>query len=487
MSRAARLGEILGLPGLLIGLFSIASFVFGLVVLAREYDRLRVTGRKALGPVVAGWVRGVPVHYLGWTLPDYADRLAHAPSGEVETRREALRQALRRLGSELDRPSRQAPLIEIVAMTVADSRGRPIASWTPETPRSPDDSDLRQGVPLSTVPPMAVDVTYRVAPDVRNAALGLEASYHRLVLAVSGLSGYSLLCLIYMVSQARSLRDRAAREAAQAATLDLADRTCHELGNVAFVLANERVNLAGVLDLFDRFVAETDEALRSAASRAGLSADQAEKLVKALSKEHSRRGLDPAIELRSASTIARDVARQVAVSSDYISLTVRELDAYLKQSSIPVAPGPLSIAGCLDDAEALLAPALESSSAKVIRRGDPAMVAVADRRLLVHSLVNLLKNAVEAASTTGRTPEIVVEVTRDESRVVVAIEDNGPGIDPKRLARIFELGYSTKGPGRGRGLAIVKDSIEAQGGELIVESTVGKGTRFQIRLPQRVG
>lgn len=89
MSRAARLGEILGLPGLLIGLFSIASFVFGLVVLAREYDRLRVTGRKALGPVVAGWVRGVPVHYLGWTLPDYADRLAHAPSGEVETRREA--------------------------------------------------------------------------------------------------------------------------------------------------------------------------------------------------------------------------------------------------------------------------------------------------------------------------------------------------------------------------------------------------------------
>ena len=45
---------------------------------------------------------------------------------------------------------------------------------------------------------------YRPAPEVERAALGLEATYHRLVLAIVGLSGYSLLCLGYMVFHARA-------------------------------------------------------------------------------------------------------------------------------------------------------------------------------------------------------------------------------------------------------------------------------------------
>ena len=189
-----------------------------------------------------------------------------------------------------------------------------------------------------------------------------------------GLSGYSLLCLGYMVLHARSLRERAAREAAREATLDLADRTCHELGNVVFVLSNERSNLADHLDLVQRFVDEEPEVLAAAGRRAGLDPAQAERLRAALRREYAARGLDPEVELRDGVALARDVCRQIAVCSEYIALTVRELDGYLKQTALPVAPEPVAVSACLDDALALLGPRLEAAGAQVerpapVRRG----------------------------------------------------------------------------------------------------------------------
>ena len=83
---------------------------------------------------------------------------------------------------------------------------------------------------------------------------------------------------------------------------------------------------------------------------------------------------------------------------------------------------------------------------------------IADRRLLVHALVNLLKNAVEAATVAGISPTIRLEAGRVGSFVRVSVRDNGPGLASDAPARIFDSGYSTKGPGRGRGLSIVRES-----------------------------
>lgn len=483
---AGRLHAILGVPGLIIGLFSIISFGFGLVVLARENDRFRVSGREALRPILAGWVRSIPVHYLGWTLPDEVDRYRRSPLADRASRLEFTKRALARLGEELDRTDLRAPLVLVVSMDLCQPDGRTLASWNSRTSRPVDSSVISDRLPLLVAdggPPWTIRVSYRLRPEIAKAGAELEASYHRLVLAVTGLSGYSLLCLAYMVIQARSLRDRAAREAAQSATLDLADRTCHELGNVAFVLANERANLAHHLDLVDRFVAEEEDALRSAASRAGLDPVAINRLVRTLRLEYGRRGLDPAVEVRSGAGVARDVCRQIAVCSDYISLTVRELDAYLKQSSLPLAIGRINLHACLDDALALLAPTIDASSAVIRREGEDRVHARGDCRLLIHTLVNLVKNAIEAAVAVDRRPEIVASVRTEAETAVIELADNGPGIAAKALRRIFDNGYSTKGPGRGHGLAIARESIEAQGGELTVESQVGRGTRFRIELP----
>jgi hypothetical protein len=329
-----RLHEILGTPGLMIGLFSVLSFGFGLLVLAREYDRLRQTGRATMHRVIEGWVRTAPVDDLGLTLVDYAALWRRCKAPERADRLERVRQALMSLGDDFDRQADRLPLIQVVTMVLTPRGGAPLVSWRgqPGRPLSPLElEDQISVLEAGPGPGLVLAVRYRTTPEVERAALGLESSYRRLLLALLGLSGYSLLCLVYMVLHARTLRDRVAREAAREATLDLADRTCHELGNVVFVLSNERSNLADHLDLVQRFVDEEPEILAAAARRAGLETAQAERFRAALRREHAERGLDPEVELRGGVAIARDVCRQIAVCSEYIALTVRELDGYLKQ------------------------------------------------------------------------------------------------------------------------------------------------------------
>jgi signal transduction histidine kinase len=486
-SRAEGLRNTLGTPGLLLGLLSLLTLSFGLAILAREYDRLRRTGREALRPVLADWVRTVPVHFLGWTIVDYADRWRKATDRAAAQRQ--LGDALTRLGDLLDRPEfRQSQLVEFVELDLGPPGGPPLVGWKPRGGREPGDSDLIDRIVALPAegadPPLLLTLRYRVAPEIERAGRSLEASYRRLALAVAGLSLFPLLCLIYMLLQARNLRERAAREAAQAATLDLADRTCHELGNVAFVLANERRNLSDHLDGVERFIEQEPGAIEAAIRRAGLDEAQAERFRKSLRREYAERGVDPVVELAGGLELARDVCRQVAVCSDYIALTVRELDNYLKQSALPVQPAPTALDGPLDDAVALLGPRLGSGQVALERPLNAAETMVmADRRLLVHALVNLLKNALEATTTSDRPPRLRLGIERDGPLVWIIVADNGPGIAPEALPMLFQGGYSTKGAGRGRGLAVVRESILAQGGRLDVRSRPGEGAEFRIGLP----
>jgi two-component system, NtrC family, sensor histidine kinase HydH len=107
--------------------------------------------------------------------------------------------------------------------------------------------------------------------------------------------------------------------------------------------------------------------------------------------------------------------------------------------------------------------------------------------------VNLIQNAVQAIGTARGKIEIVVEAAALASGApgaCVIVRDTGPGVGPEVLHRIFEPFVTTKGSaarngkrGLGLGLAIVKQIIDAHRGDIRVESTVGKGTEFFVRLP----
>nr|WP_272881492.1 ABC transporter substrate-binding protein [Fundidesulfovibrio soli] len=105
-------------------------------------------------------------------------------------------------------------------------------------------------------------------------------------------------------------------------------------------------------------------------------------------------------------------------------------------------------------------------------------------------ILNILLNALQAMTSGGQAPEeptLTIHVRPDGDLMRIEIMDNGPGMDPAVRKRIFEPFFTTKVPGKGTGLGMfVSYNIitEMHGGQLLVDSTPGKGTTFTIMLPR---
>jgi signal transduction histidine kinase len=78
---------------------------------------------------------------------------------------------------------------------------------------------------------------------------------------------------------------------------------------------------------------------------------------------------------------------------------------------------------------------------------------------------------------------LAISVDREGGTAVVRVCDNGPGIAPEKLDQVFQPFVSTKGKGMGLGLAICREIVEAHAGRLEVESALGEGTTFTLRIP----
>jgi signal transduction histidine kinase len=99
------------------------------------------------------------------------------------------------------------------------------------------------------------------------------------------------------------------------------------------------------------------------------------------------------------------------------------------------------------------------------------------------AFLNILLNAIQASEREGL---IEVRTRPDgEGAIIVEIEDHGGGIRPEHLPHIFEPFFTTKpvGAGTGLGLSVSYGVVHDQGGTIEVESVVGKGSLFRIRLP----
>jgi signal transduction histidine kinase len=131
------------------------------------------------------------------------------------------------------------------------------------------------------------------------------------------------------------------------------------------------------------------------------------------------------------------------------------------------------------------APAARLAPDRAVAREVPDLTVSADPDALRQILLILLDNAFKH---TPAEATVTVAATPADDAVELFVDDTGPGIPPEALRHVTERFYrgdaARSGGGAGLGLAIGKALAEAQGGALVVESRLGRGTTVRLRLPR---
>ncbi|MDD3732309.1 MAG: ATP-binding protein [candidate division Zixibacteria bacterium] len=161
----------------------------------------------------------------------------------------------------------------------------------------------------------------------------------------------------------------------------------------------------------------------------------------------------------------------------------RKLLGFVRKSDIDLKPHDINrlIDGVMDG---FLSKEMAVENIEVIRRYDrniPRLIT--DSNQLQQVLLNIINNAVDAIS--GRAGQITITTSLDESFVYIAVTDDGTGMTPEQIKKIFLPFFSTKevGKGTGLGLSVSYGIIKNLGGRIEVNSKPGEGSTFTIILP----
>ena len=183
-------------------------------------------------------------------------------------------------------------------------------------------------------------------------------------------------------------------------------------------------------------------------------------------------------------SIMREQAQRMArLVDDLLSLSRIEQHLHLRPKT------PVDLALVARHIVDTLTPLAHDSGVTLRLRTSGRVTVVGDRDELIRVAENLIENAIKygAGEAANREVEIAVERVRAEGRLVV--RDHGPGIPPEHLPRLTErfyrvdAGQSRAKGGTGLGLALVKHVVARHRGHLSIESKLGEGSTFEVRLP----
>jgi len=111
----------------------------------------------------------------------------------------------------------------------------------------------------------------------------------------------------------------------------------------------------------------------------------------------------------------------------------------------------------------------------------PQLTALADKNMIEQVLINLIKNAIQAFDEQTDKQIALSAFISDKGRPVIRVRDNGPGIDPEALEKIFIPFFSTKKSGSGIGLSLSRQIMRVHEGRISVKSKLGEGTEFLLK------
>jgi two-component system phosphate regulon sensor histidine kinase PhoR len=183
---------------------------------------------------------------------------------------------------------------------------------------------------------------------------------------------------------------------------------------------------------------------------------------------------------RFLSIIRKNASRMHGLIDDILELTA------IEGGNVRLRAETVDLHALVDDVCGSFAAKASAHGVSLVNNVDPAVNVYADERRLVQMLTNLIDNGIKF-SREGGTVTISHEAGERDK---ILVEDNGDGIPVQHLERLFERFYrvdrarSRDMGGTGLGLAIVKHLALLHGGEVTVNSVLGKGTTFTIHLPK---
>jgi signal transduction histidine kinase len=186
--------------------------------------------------------------------------------------------------------------------------------------------------------------------------------------------------------------------------------------------------------------------------------------------------------------LARPPPPDVTKHVDIISKEIRRLDEVLNGFLKFARPDelklqPVRLSSLISDIQTSVAPEASRRHIMVKIECPESLPEInADPGMLSQALLNLALNACQAMPD-GGTLKLSCR-TAPRRRVEIDIEDTGIGIPPEHLGRIFDLYFTTKEKGSGIGLSMVYRIVQLHDGEVEVQSTPGRGTRFRLIFPQ---
>lgn len=141
----------------------------------------------------------------------------------------------------------------------------------------------------------------------------------------------------------------------------------------------------------------------------------------------------------------------------------------------------INVNASIKEACEMVAPEAQKNKIKIeTRLGKSLREISVDKRQLQQALHNVMINAIHASSQGGK---VAIRSWGKRSKILVSVKDEGTGIPKDQLKKIFDLYYTTKKDGSGIGLPITKRIVEANGGQVQLESTVGKGATVTFIFP----
>jgi signal transduction histidine kinase len=180
---------------------------------------------------------------------------------------------------------------------------------------------------------------------------------------------------------------------------------------------------------------------------------------------------------------ARKLVRAIHHEVDRLTQITEE---YLSFARLPKPKtAPEAVNTLVGDLAAFVRADLAAKQVKLdvnLASGDP--IALVDAAQIRQCLINLVRNATEAVAGQGG-GTVTLRTRRAADRVLIEVEDDGTGIAPDVLPRLFDPFFSTKDGGNGLGLALTQQIVKDHGGDLAVQSTLGRGTTFTVSVPAK--